>query len=473
MTLLIFLGAVITILIGLVAKFVTDRRGDERYKITKREFLVASIVMLLIFVPLTAYIGVQQAIKNQVTFNENWNGWELEAQLEKVPCYEDGAMKHYWVETRRELVTVTETEYYTDSDGKRKSRTVTKQEWKNVDHNIPYTTEEWTFTVRTTIGSKQIAYRFLPENPNNYRYRFLTRVPEERFRSTTGYPEFWLQVRDRIRRNEPGPVTFRMPYDNYILASQSSILKRFNDSIERYTTNGQLPDINSRVHSYYHSDRVYFVGARPPGDWQGALQRFNAALGQTLEGDLHLVIVDANKITDKDNYTGALFAYWQSPKFGKNALSKNGIVLVLGTTDGATIDWAIGSTGMPLGNEALLQEMRYELKGKPLEPEALLGSPQARITGSSVKVTNTSGELEKLVWGPNKFKRVHMNSGEGDVGYEYLLRELKPTTGQLVVILLVISLLALIAWGICIAFGPETYREIRRRFSRNRYRRNF
>lgn len=463
MTILILAGAFITVVIGLVAQYITDKTGS-RYRIDKRELMISMAVMLVIVVPLTAYIGIKVAINNQVTYYENWNGWELKARLIKESTYEDGPMRHYWIETRRELVDVEVEETYTDpKTGEEKTRYVTKQEWKDVDYKIPYTTEEWTFVVESTIGDTQIAYRFLPENPNSYRYRFLKSVPS--FPNTTGYPDFWLEVKARVEANQPGPVTLRMPYENYILASQNSILKRFNDSIERYEKLGQLPAINSKLHGFYFSDRVYFVGTRPSGDWQKAMQRFNAAFGQTLEGDLHLVVVDGNKITDRDNYAGALFAYWQSAKFGKNALSKNSIVIVVGTKDGATIDWAVATTGMPLGNELLLEEIRKDLKGKELSPEALLGSPYARITGpKSVAVTNTASELEKLLWGPNKFKRVHMKSDDGEVGFEYLLRELKPTTGQLVVILLVITLLASLAWGICLAYGPETYRRIRYNF---------
>ena len=466
MAILIIAGAVITIVIGLLAKYITDKTGS-RYRIDRKELMISMAVMLVIVVPLTAYVGVKVAINNQVTYYENWNGWELKARLIRESCYEDGPMRHYWIETRRELVDVDVEETYTDpSTGEEKTRTVTKKEWKDVDYKIPYTTEEWTFVVETSIGDVQIAYRFLPENPNQYRYRFLKGVPS--YPSTTGYPDFWLDVKDRVESNHPGPVTLRKAYENYILASQSSILKRFNDSIERYEKLGQLPAINSQVRNFYFSDRVYFVGVKPEkgsvSDWQRAMQRFDAALGQSLQGDLHLVVVDANKITDKDNYSGALFAYWQSPAFGKNALSKNGIVIVVGTRDGVTIDWAVASTGMPLGNEALLAEIKDALKGKALDPETLLGHPTASITGGTVKVTNTSGELEKLFWGPNRYKRVHMNSKDGEVGFEYLLRELRPTGFQLGAILFVITLFACLAWGICLAYGPETYRRIARNF---------
>lgn len=477
---LIVYGAIITAVLGVVAKIITDKRGDTRYMITKWELVVASLAMLFVFIPLTAYLGYNAAIQNQVSYNENWSGWELEAVLTKHKNYEDGSQRHDWVETRMEWVDETYTDTVPDGKGGTKTVTKTRRVLKPVDHYIPYTTEEWTMTVRHTLGDTQIAYRFLPENPNNYRFRRGVRVPEQRFKSTTGYHPFWLEVRERIRNDDPGPVTLRFSYDNFILASQSSILKKYNDSIERYTTQKLLPDLNSKIRDPYFSDRVYFVGTRPPGDWQSAINRFNAALGSTLQGDLHLVIVDANKVTDQHNYAGALTAFWQSEKFGKDALSKNGIVIILGTKDGKTIAWSKASTGMPMGNEHLLQQIEQELKGVSLDPQTLLGNPEGSIavktdkaTGKPkqyVKVTNSSSELEKLIWGPYKFDRVHMTDKDGDVGYSYLLMELQPTTVQIVFILLVITLLACIAWGICIAVGPQTYQAIRESFNRRRRR---
>src|SRR5262249_8758701 len=151
----------------------------------------------------------------------------------------------------------------------------------------------------------------------------------------------------------PGPVTAREDYDNYILASQSSILHKFSGSIDQYKKDGVLPKISHDILSPYYASRVYFVGVNPPGDWQWYINKYDAALGVSLQGDLHLVIVDANKVGSPDDYSQALIAYWQSQEFGKDALSKNGIVVVVGTKDGQTVAWARAGTGMPVGNEAL------------------------------------------------------------------------------------------------------------------------
>lgn len=468
MFILIFLGALITVVMGGVLKYVLDKKQSEN-RITNNEFGISLGIMLLLVIPLTAWIGIKVAIHNQVTFNENWNGWETSVEVVRNRTSEDGSMRHYWIETR--TVVYYEDEEYTDSDGKKHTRSVRKT--KQVDFKIPYTTEEWDFVVHTTIGDVTIETGYLPEHPNNYRYRMFTAVPEARFAATTGYHPYYLTVKDRLDKNNPGPVSLRKTYDNYILASQTTILARYNDSIERYKKEGTLPKIANTISGYYDADHVYFVGnPQVTGDWRSTSRRFNSALGQTLQGDLHLVIINADKVSDRDNYGGALVAYWQSPEFGKDALSKNGIVVILGAKDGK-VAWANAYTGMPMGNEQLLLEIRNTLPGTPLDAEAVLGSAYARLTGGgNVQVFNTQGALEKAIWGNNKFKRVHMTdkSGQG-VGYGYLLTELEPTTGQQVCILLVVFVFAGIAWGICIAAGPETYRQIAEAFKgRRRFR---
>ncbi len=468
MFILILLGALITAVMGGILKFVLDKKQSEN-RITNTEFGISMGIMLVLVIPLTAWIGIKVAIQNQVTFNENWNGWETSVEVVRNRTSEDGSMRHYWIETR--TVVYYEDEEYTDSDGKKQTRSVRKT--KQVDFKIPYTTEEWDFVVHTTIGDVTIETGYLPEHPNNYRYRTFTNVPEARFASTTGYHPYYLTVKDRLDKNNPGPVSLRKTYDNYILASQTTILARFNDSIEKYKKENLLPKLQASVSGYYDADRIYFVGnPQTTGDWRTSGRRFNSALGQTLQGDLHLVIIDADKVLDRDNYGGALVAYWQSPEFGKDALSKNGIVVIIGAKEGK-VKWANAYTGMPMGNEHLLLEIRNTLPGTAVDADALLGNPYARLTGGGkVQVFNTQGALEKLLWGNNQFKRVHMTDKNGNgVGYAYLLSELEPTTGQKIWILVVVFMFSGIAWGICIAVGPDTYRQIADSFrGRRRFR---
>jgi hypothetical protein len=401
-----------------------------------------------------AWVGIKLSISNQVTYNENWGGYELKANWERITCHRDGICRHDY-DCDPYYVTVEYDCSYRDSDGRKVKKTCEREEKRY--HQCPYATEEWTFTIDTTLGEYTIAANNLPTNPDAHRWRSSHAVPDD---LPSGIPAFWQQAKSRLDRGEPGPVTARREYANYILASQNTILKRYSDSIERYRQAGLMPGINAGIHSFYYADRVYFVGVRPPGDWQGAINRFDAALGVTLQGDLHLVIVDSNKVSDPDNYMGALAAYWQSPAFEKDALSKNGIVVVLGTKDGRTVEWARAVTGMPEGNEPMLLAIRNELPGTPLDTESVLGNPRASLAGNSVQISHGQGALEKIIWGPHAFKRVRMGKPgeEGNVGYSYLLRELEPTGWQRFWILLVCLLFSLVAWGICIAHGAPAYR---------------
>ena len=131
---LIFLGAIFTMVIGLAAKFYLDK-VQSRNRIDNKELTVISIVMLILVIPLTAYVGIQVSLTNQVTFHENWGGFEVRAEWIRQKTQRDGNMKHYyqgdpyqvWVDTS-----------YTDSDGNYHS----EGHYETRYHDIPYTTEE-------------------------------------------------------------------------------------------------------------------------------------------------------------------------------------------------------------------------------------------------------------------------------------------------------------------------------------------
>lgn len=459
MILLVVLAAVITLAVGYAAKLYLEKTNSVK-QITNKEFLIAGAVMLVLVLPGTAMIGRHMAINNQVTFTENWTGWETNVTWEKIKCERDGWCKRcydcdpYKVEY--------DCSYYED-DGKGGRRRVQKTCEETKYHSCPYTDYEWTFVVHTTLGDYTIAYHNLPTDPDNHRWRRWVRVPSH---YASGVPEFWSAARARLAAGNPGPVTARKSYANYILASQSSILKRFNTEVDHYSKAGLFPEIarSANLYGFYYLNRAYFVGVTPPaGDWQAAINRFNAAFGTLLQGDLHLVVVDANKVTNPDNYAGALTAYWQSAKFDKEALSKNGVVVVLGTKDGKTVDWARATTGMPMGNEHLLLQIQHDLKGADLNPATLIGNPTAKVVSNSkVEVSLTSSALEEILWGRNKFERVRMGGDDGESGFKYLLTEIEPTFGQKVFILVMMMFFAAIAWGVCIYAGDDVFRRFRR-----------
>src|SRR5262245_30756438 len=90
---LIIEGVLIVMAIGAGLKFYLDKTEAEG-RIDNQEFLIAGAALLLLVIPMTAYFGTQMAISNQVTYNENWNGYELKANWYVTQCSEDGPCVH-------------------------------------------------------------------------------------------------------------------------------------------------------------------------------------------------------------------------------------------------------------------------------------------------------------------------------------------------------------------------------------------
>lgn len=459
MLFLILLGSVLVLAVGLGAKFALDYFKSE-YTITWIEFAVAAAVLLIIVVPVTSSVGTKLAFQNQVTYNETWGGFEMQANWNRTTCTRDGSCQHTY---DCDPYTVTYTVTVDDGNGKSHTEVRTKTEY----HSCPYTDEEWQFTIDTTLGTYTIADANAPTNPEAHRWRASESVPDY---IPSGIPQFWSDAKKRLDAGDPGPVMARREYANYILASQSSILKKYSPSIDTYKKAGLLPDLSHKVTDFYAIEKVSFEGGvHPAGDWQQAANRFDGALGVDLQGDLHVVIVDAGKVQNPDDYAAAVTAYWQSDAFGKDALSKNGIVVILGTNNGTTVSWARATTGMPVGNEAMLLDVKNEMVGVALTPDAVFGHPVASFFKNAegktkVRITHSNGALETILWGPNKFDRVCMQhcNGNSNAGYNYLKDEIQPTTGQKALILLCTVFFSLIAWGICVAVGAPATRRVRR-----------
>ncbi len=439
---LVLMGMLVVAVIGFFIKWFLDFK-EHKLALDNKEFAYATIFLLLVAVPLTAWVGTKVAITNQLTFHENWGGYEQRADMTVTTCYRDGSCRWSYKGDPYQHVWYTDDKTCTGSGSKQTCTTTHTRHEETLYHDIPYCAEEWTFTVGTSLGSYTIADRNCPTNPDSHRYRAWVSVPDD---VESGVPEFWTRAKARLDAGQPGPVTARHDYTNYILASQSTILHRFSGDMESYVKAGQLPALSDNpIHDFYYADRVFFEGVQPSGNWQAAINRFDAAFGSQLQGDLYLVLVNADSIKDPDNYAGALLAYWQSPKFGKNALSKNGLVVILGVKDNS-VAWARASTGMPEGNETLLVDLQQGLKGAKVDPQSILGDPA--VNASTGAWTHTQGAVEKIVWGQDKFQRVHMGGGKDDksAGYAYLVRELQPTFWQQVAILFVIGFLSVLVW---------------------------
>lgn len=479
MLILAILAVLVAVGAGFLVKLALDRI-ETPLEITWREFLVGALIIAVLIVPLSTWVGWRVAKSGTLSFREYWNGYELETQWERTQCSRDGPCVH---EYDCDPWTHIHVETSTDSKGNTTTETYPHTHYRS----CPYTDEEWTFRIDTTLGAYTIADHWLPTNPEEHRWRSGKSVPD---RFASGIPEFWAAAKARIDRGDPGPVTKRMTYDNYILASDRSILKQYSDQIARFKADDLLPDVARDIRDFYYADKVHFVGYAPRDPeglqtalaWQTALMRLNAALGSELQGDLHLVIVQDNRVSaEPDAYLLALKAHWTNPgEFGDDALSKNAIVVVIGTDDGATVTWARATTGMPLGNEAMLTALRTRLIGTALTPENVIGDVRGEFyddvdeeTGESerdVRGQHGNGTLERILWGLNdpatRFQRISMTGKDADDiggGFLYLDSEIQPSTGQRIAIAAVIFGISLPVW-LAFAFIGERLPTRRRDF---------
>jgi hypothetical protein len=208
--------------------------------------------------------------------------------------------------------------------------------------------------------------------------------------------------------------------------------------------------------------------------WQEALRRFNAALGSKLQGDLHAVVVNSARVSDPHDYLKALRAYWLSGHFGKSAIAKNGIILVVGTTDGQTIDWAQAATAMPYGNNVMLQAMQNNLAPvagvkQPLTPQHVFGEPHTVITAATkpgahdnvqVTLSTPRGVLEQTMFEFAPYLRPCMVCAKGQgVGYANLVEKIQPSLGWDFAMIGIICAFALVYW---LLVGYTSFLEKRR-----------
>lgn len=379
--------------------------------------------------PLVYNVGSEITKDQATTFNEYWNGYETEAVRVDTACTIDGACAHTY---DCDPYPVTVTKYRTVSDGKGGT---TSQPYQDVEihyHSCPYSQQETTFTVKSTVDNYTIASNVMTGGP----YRTGSGIPGGQ---VTSEPAAWAEARNRIAAGKPGPVTAVKPYKNYILASQETLFKAYADNIEDLKGKGLLPAPSKGVYGLYHATKAYMVsGANVPlfNDYKTDVEYLDGAVGKDLHGDLHVVFVPENIESGKDDYLNTLTAYWQSKEHGKDAISKNAIIVVIGVaTDGKTVAWAKATTGMPMGNEAMLTQIGSDLKGKPMDAN-LIGRPS--MNPSDKKLIPSSGALEKILWGEHAFSRVSMSGGnDNGSGFKYLRDEMQPSGWDIFVMALV------------------------------------
>lgn len=380
--------------------------------------LIAGIIVIGGINPLVYFVGSEMSKNQASSFKEYWNGYETAATRSDRACTRDGVCANtYQCDPETERVRKSRT--VTDSKGKNKTEYYYVQEthW----HSCPYSTQESTFTIESTVQSFPIASNVM----TGQEYRFGNGIPS----GLRNAPQQWLDAKARIDAGKPGPVTAVKDYQNFILASQKSLFSQYANNIEDMKSKNLLPSLSTGVQNQYQANKAYKVGdANVPlfSDYITDVAYLNGAFGKDLHGDLHVVFAPENIENGKDDYLNTLMAYWQSAAMGKNALSKNTMVVLIGVKqDGSEIAWAKAATGMPLGNEALLTQVASDLKGKKMDSN-LIGRPAFDISNKSIVSSN--GELEKILWGANKFSRVSMSGDGADAaGFSYLKDEMQPT----------------------------------------------
>lgn len=450
---------VIALATGGLLKFIFDRSEGE-YTISWVELGAGGVICAFVIAWPVVHIGTKLAQASAATYKEYWSGYETAATTQTHNCHKysdesfgDGCAHHYQCDPYTKTVTVT----VPDADGKG-THTETRIEYHT--HYCPETTREVSYFVDTTLGNYTIAAHLLPPNPFAYEWDHDGRIPAALV-GTAYVPAFWTAARTRIAAGRPGPVSAIKGYKNFILASQKTILKKYSGSVEDYRKQGLMPDVSRKIDFPYLGHKAHLVGAPDvsESEWVEAVNKFNAAFGVDLQGDLHLLIVNANKVKNADEWFGALNANWQSKHQGKFAISKNGLIVALGTKDGKTISWARASTGMPLGNEALLGQIQNDLKGQVLASKVVIGDPyikpQKGLSFGGIVFGN--GVLPQIVWGTNRFVRICMlckGSDDKGVGYGYLSGEIQPSTGAKVGIFAIAVFFCLAVWGAMLAIGP-------------------
>ncbi len=449
---------------------------DDR-RITWFEYVAAALVASIVVVPAVLLIGEKLSVDQKLQYEEMYNGVEVSASVGTTECragsngnsYSAGQSNcshtyvsgsYSWEES------YTETVCTTNSKGESSCSLVTKC-CHSYTANIysPYATHEFAFNVSNSLG-KTYTYPtvYVAHEPRQFSGNVA--IPREIPRGT---PPDWDEAKRRINAGDPRPVTDIFKYDNYILASGDELLKAVSGDVQKYLEKGILPDHTANIlgnpiygDSRTQAKKLSFVGMQVPNEaeWQEALMRFNAALGSKLRGDLHVVIVDSQAIDNPHAYAKALRAYWLSERFGKRALSKNGIILVIGVR-GGKIDWTQADTGMPYGNNVMLRTMENLLAGKTLEPKIVFGEPRTVVTPSTkegeddkldVTLSTPPGALETSMFGEaTKFKRPCMKCEDaedaGSVGYKDLIAQIEPPTSHKIWMVVIVAILSLIFWA--------------------------
>lgn len=421
----VVISVIISIAVG-IGLLLWSRNSSTDFRVNNKEFAVGVVIAVLVTYAISSF-GTKIAINNMVGgYKEFWNGNIVKADSSSTFCVRDGDCRHtYACDSYTVLVTYTYT-----VNGKTQTGVRPETRW----HDCPYVTREYTYWLRSSFGDNiYIVKHGFAKNPE--RWRRSEGVPSDVHR---GVPAVWAKAQNDLAAGDPPPATKVNEYDNYILASQRTILKKYSEDIVGYKKQGLMPahtqNLKSPLRHGFEADKVVFVKTAPPDQevWQRSLGHLNSSLGNELQGDMHMVVLPARLVNDPSNYVRALVAHWQSKEMGKWAIGKNAIVVVVGLSDDSqTVKWVRAETGMPIGNGGLKSSLSH-IKEVSAEPRSFIGYPIAKWNGKKLSFTRSGGAIETVVLETFPFVRGCMDcTDKSDSGssYVYLKKELQVSTG--------------------------------------------
>lgn len=447
MMMIILTSWFICLTVGLVLHFLL-KYFHSTYDVTWAEFSITSAITSLVVIPLITILTWKGAVNSKITYNEYWNGWETQAELRHIQCHRDGSC--IWCYDCDPYIVS-----YPCNCTKNGCSVCFRTEY----HHCPYVTEEWNFYIQTTLGPFTVDEgRF----PNHYQpWRESEPVPTSiANRAGVGYPNLWMEAKLRLDSLHPGPVTQRHHYENFLYASDFSILKNNSQNVFHYSALSLLPPLDSNIYNLYLLKKVYFVGMATHDEmlWIQKMNYMASALG-SLQGDVRLVVVKDSLISNPDNYVLALKAYWQSnQKFGRNAIAKNAMILIVGT-NGTIVTWARAFSTMPSGNELFITEARTHFTGMPLIADSIIGN----VYSDSLRHFHYEhGMAEMLMKEPYRYTRVPM------ANFKYLKSEIEPSAGTVIFLYILSAVLSAGSWLIPV-FMNENWESNPYRYGRRYY----
>lgn len=162
LALIVIVTAITACLAGWFVKWITDRNGTPLV-ITAREFAAGIALITCAVAPLSGWSLYKVALHSRATFKEFHNGYETRAVVRTITCSRDGPC--YWAYDCDPYIVMVSYECGTSKSPQTCYRPETRY------HHCPYVTQEYDYTVETTLGPYTFAENRFPDAPDRHRWR--------------------------------------------------------------------------------------------------------------------------------------------------------------------------------------------------------------------------------------------------------------------------------------------------------------